>query len=242
MTSTGDGSARVRKALVRTIAAEVAQTAGLLGKAELDRRVLAALERVPRHGFVPGPQRLFAYENRPLSIGHGQTISQPFMVAVMSDFAAVIPGAKVLEVGTGCGYQAAILAELGGEVTSVELVPELAEQAAKRLADLGYGNITVHQGDGSLGRPSGAPYDVIVVTAAAFRRVPPPLLEQLAPGGRLVIPVEHEQRRLRMFRQRPDQELLLLTKDKRGKVRERRLLSVAFVPLIESASGAKITK
>ena len=242
MTDAKDGIARLRKALIRTIAGEVAQCADLLGRAALDPRVLAALERVPRHKFVPGPQRLYAYENRPLSIGHGQTISQPFMVAVMSDFAEVIPGAKVLEVGTGCGYQAAILAELGGEVTSVELLPELAGQAAKRLADLGYGNITVHQGDGALGWPAGAPYDAIVVTAAAFRRVPPALLEQLAPGGRLVIPVERAQRRGPIFRQRPDQELLLLSKDKRGKVTERSLLSVAFVPLIESAAGTKTIK
>ena len=242
MTASDDGTARARKTLVETIEREVAETAGLTGRSELDPRVLSALERVPRHKFVAGPQRLFAYENRPLPIGHGQTISQPYMVAVMSDLAEIVPGTKVLEVGTGCGYQAAILAELGGEVTSLELVPELAEQTAKRLAEMGYGNIAVHQGDGSLGWPGGAPFDAIVVTAAAFRRVPPALIAQLAPGGRLIVPVEHDQRRVRFFRQRPEQELLLITKDQSGKTSERSILPVAFVPLIEAASGSKIIK
>ena len=231
--------ARARRDLVRTIETEVAETAALLGKDRLDRRVLAALERVPRHRFVPGPQRLFAHENRPLPIGHGQTISQPYMVAVMSDMAEVADGTKVLEIGAGCGYQAAVLAELGGQVTTVELVPELAEQTAQRLAELGIDRVTVHQGDGSFGWPAGAPYDAIVVTAAAKLRVPPALLEQLAPEGRLVIPIEHDEKPLRFLRRRPDQELLVLTKSKRGKVSERRVLPVAFVPLIESAAGSK---
>lgn len=239
MTGANDNMARARRALARTIEAEVAETAALTGIATLDSRVLAALERVPRHLFVPGPQRLFAYENRPLPIGHAQTISQPYMVAVMTDLARVESGTKVLEIGTGCGYQAAMLAELGAQVTSVELVPELARQAAERLAELGYDSVTVHQGDGSLGWPADAPYDAIVVTAAAFGRVPPALLDQLAPGGRLIIPLEHEAKRLRLFRQRPEQELLVLTKDAHGKVSERSVLPVAFVPLIEPAGGAK---
>jgi protein-L-isoaspartate(D-aspartate) O-methyltransferase len=228
-----NGTERARRALLREIAEEVTATCDLLGKPALDPRVMAAMAKVPRHDFVSGPQRLFAYDNRPLPIGHGQTISQPYMVAVMTDLAGAGPGTRVLEVGTGCGYQTAVLAETGAQVTSVELVPHLAEAAAERLKRLGYDRVEVHCGDGARGWPPGAPYDAIVVTAAAVDRVPPALLEQLAPGGRLVIPVERRPARRGLFRFHPEQELLLVTKDVEGGTRERSILPVAFVPLVE---------
>ena len=234
MSTYGEGSRHLRRALIRTIAAEAVETAAWLGKEMLDDRVLAAIEQVPRHLFVAPSQCLFAYENRPLPIGHGQTISQPFIVAVMSDLAGIRPGDRVLEIGTGCGYQTAVLAVLGGTVTTVERIPELAVSAAERLSKLGYRNVTVHQGDGSLGWPEEAPFDAIVVTAAASDRAPPPLLEQLAAGGRLVIPIEREAQKLRFFSPRAEQELSLVTKDLDGRVTERSLLPVAFVPLIEA--------
>jgi protein-L-isoaspartate(D-aspartate) O-methyltransferase len=233
MTTDDDWAERARQALVRTIAEEVAETKDWLGKKALDRRVMEAMAKVPRHEFVPTAQRLFAYENRPLPIGHGQTISQPYMVAVMTDLSAAGPGTRVLEVGTGCGYQAAVLGELGARVTSVELVPKLAEAAARRLAQLGYDRVQVHQGDGAKGWPPDAPYEAIVVTAAAFARVPPALLQQLAPGGRLVIPVEHGGARRGLFRFGPEQELLVIDKDADGRTSERSVLPVAFVPLVE---------
>ncbi|MDH3595166.1 MAG: protein-L-isoaspartate(D-aspartate) O-methyltransferase [Rhodospirillales bacterium] len=233
MTKGDDWAERARRALVRTIAEEVIETENWLGKRALDPRVMEAMAKVPRHEFVAGAQRLFAYENRPLPIGHGQTISQPYMVAVMTDLSAAGPGTRVLEVGTGCGYQAAVLGELGARVTSVELVPELAEDAARRLERLGYDRVDVHQGDGARGWPPDAPYEAIVVTAAAFARVPPALLDQLAPGGRLVIPVEHGGARRGLFRFGPEQELLVITKDAEGRTSERGILPVAFVPLVE---------
>ncbi len=239
MSENEDSTERAHRALLREIAQEVAATSDLLGKSVLDPRVMAAMAKVPRHEFVAGAQRLFAYENRPLPIGHGQTISQPYMVAVMTDLAAAAPGVRVLEVGTGCGYQTAVLAETGALVTTVELVPQLAEAAAERLKRLGYDNVEVHRGDGARGWPPGAPYDAIVVTAAAVDRVPPALLNQLAPGGRLVIPVERSGGRRGLFRFRPDQELLLVSKDLDGHVTERSVLPVAFVPLIEDGGGLR---
>jgi protein-L-isoaspartate(D-aspartate) O-methyltransferase len=233
MTKGEEWAAQARRALVRAIAEEVAETRDWLGKDRLDRRVMEAMAKVPRHEFVPGAQRMFAYENRPLPIGHGQTISQPYMVAVMTDLSAAGPGTGVLEIGTGCGYQAAVLGELGARVTSVELVPELAESATRRLARLGYDQVEVHQGDGARGWPPDAPYEAIVVTAAALARVPPALLDQLAPGGRLVIPVEHAGARGGLFRFGPEQELLMITKDAAGRTSERSILPVAFVPLVE---------
>lgn len=235
MSENRDHGATQRRALIEMIEAETDSVSGRLGKNKLDPRVLAALETVPRHAFVPGPQRLFAYDNRPLPIGHDQTISQPFIVALMSDLAAVEPGARVLEIGTGCGYQTAILAELGTEVISIERIAELAESAAERLKDLGYDTVKVICGDGTQGWPEGAPYDAIVVTAAA-QGIPEALTEQLAPGGRLVIPVEKPSRGLRFFEVTPDQELLVLTKGESGKVETTRVLPVAFVPLIPEES------
>jgi protein-L-isoaspartate(D-aspartate) O-methyltransferase len=161
----------------------------------VDPRVLAAMRQVPRHEFVPAAERAHAYDDRPLPIGEGQTISQPYIVALMTQLAAVGPGAKVLEVGTGSGYQAAVLAACGAEVYSIEIVDALAKRAQHDLARLGIAKVHVRSGDGYRGWPEVAPFDAILVTAAA-PRVPPALLEQLRVGGRLVIPVGetgHEQ-------------------------------------------------
>jgi protein-L-isoaspartate(D-aspartate) O-methyltransferase len=227
-----DATASPRRALVEEIVAEVAATSGYLGKDRLDPRVLAAIGKVPRHLFVPPSTRERAYDNAPQPIGHGQTISQPYMVAVMTDLAAVGPQDRVLEVGTGCGYQAAVLAELAAEVYTIEVVSELAGPAAKRLRDLGYANITARQGDGALGWPERAPFDAIVVTAAAWHRAPAALVAQLAPGGRLVIPIDrsHSPERYPFYDQ--VQDLVLITKDADGRLAERVVLPVAFVPLI----------
>jgi len=226
-----------RAAMVAEIAAEVVETRSWLGKEALAPRVMAAMAKVPRHEFVPLANWREAYDNRPLPIGQGQTISQPYIVAVMTDAAALAPGDKVLEIGTGCGYQAAVLAELAARVISIEAVPELAATAADRLRRLGYDRVEVHQGDGSLGWPAEAPYDAIVVTAAAKGRVPPALIEQLGPGGRLVIPVEKSGGGLLDLGWSREQQLMVLAKDAEGRVGERDLLPVAFVPLIESATG-----
>ncbi|KAF0107263.1 MAG: protein-L-isoaspartate(D-aspartate) O-methyltransferase [Anaerolineaceae bacterium] len=154
----------------------------------LDPRLLAVMESVPRHRFVPPDELAHAHADGPLSIGHGQTISQPYIVALMTELLQLTASARVLEVGAGSGYQAAVLAGLAAEVHTVEVIPELARRAEETLAALGYSNVRVHPGDGSLGWPEAAPYDGILVAAAA-PEVPPPLLAQLAEGGRLVLPV-----------------------------------------------------
>lgn len=192
----------------------------VLGRDHIDTRVLAAMRRVPREQFVPDENRALAYGDHPLPIGHGQTISQPFIVALMTDLLDVQPGQRVLEVGTGCGYQAAVLAELGAAVETIEIVPELARTARQTLAALNHGRVTVHVRDGHAGLPERAPFDRIIVTAAPSE-VPPALLEQLASGGRLVMPVGS----------RHAQELLVIDKDDNGRLHERRTLPVAFVPL-----------
>ena len=247
-----DPTAEDREAMVAEIIAEVAATAAFLGKDRLDPRVLEALRKVPRHAFVPAWERPFAYENRPLPIGEGQTISQPYIVAIMTDLARIGPGDRVLEVGTGCGYQAAVLAELAAEVDSIERFPALAAAAAERLAGLGYRNLRVRAGDGTRGWPEAdeggpRPYDAILVTAAAQGAAPEALIRQLAPGGRLVIPVERHPRDpaaqgfdLRVLWFGPQQDLLVLTKDAEGRVAEEKILPVAFVPLIAEA-GAEET-
>jgi protein-L-isoaspartate(D-aspartate) O-methyltransferase len=167
-----------------------------------DARVLAALRKVPRHEFVPTEWRAAAYEDRPLPIGHGQTISQPYIVAVMTELAEIRPKARVLEVGTGSGYQAAVLAELGAEVYTIEIIEALASRAARTLERLGYASVRVRHGDGYRGWPEAAPFDAILVTAAA-PTVPPALLEQLAVGGRLVIPVGEGYQRLEVHTRTP---------------------------------------
>lgn len=185
-----------------------------------DPRVLAAMERVPRHEFVPVYNAPEAYEDHPIVIGESQTISQPYMVASMLEHAAIQPADVVLEVGTGSGYQTALLAELAAEVFSVERFASLAENAQKVLAHLNYANVVIVTGDGSLGLPAAAPFDVIVVAAAA-PDVPAPLVEQLREGGRLVVPVGGAE----------SQELYVVRKVN-GKAHPQRLYGCKFVPLI----------
>ena len=191
------------------------------GKPSFDEEVLGAISRVDRHRFVPENQRREAYANHPLPIGYGQTISQPYIVALMTDLLEPADDDVVLEIGTGSGYQAAVLAELVERVYSVEIVEPLAEQVRARLARLGYDNVTTKLGDGYYGWPDHAPFDAIVVTAAASH-VPPPLIAQLKPGGRMVIPVGG---RFRV------QSLLLIEKNKDGSVQSRQIAAVRFVPL-----------
>lgn len=187
-----------------------------------DSATLEAMRAVPRHEFVPEDQRARAYHDTPLPIGHGQTISQPAVVAFMTQAIRLRPGMRVLEVGTGSGYQAAVLAAAGAEVWTIEIFRELAEEAKARLARLGYDGVRVRHGDGYAGWPEAAPFDAIVVTAGADS-IPPALLEQLAPGGRLVMPVGDP------F---VDQQLVLVEKDSTGRVAARGLLPVRFVPLL----------
>lgn len=184
-----------------------------------DPRLLAALRTVPRHRFVPPDELDWAYSDGPLPIGHGQTISQPYIVALMTDMLHLTPAARALEVGTGSGYQAAILGKMAGEVHTIEVIPELARRAETVLGELGFANVHVHVGDGSLGWPEAAPYDGILVAAAA-PDVPPPLLDQLAEGGRLVLPVGS----------RGFQELQVWER-RGGKIYSERGIPVAFVPL-----------
>jgi protein-L-isoaspartate(D-aspartate) O-methyltransferase len=186
-----------------------------------NERVLAALGKVPRHEFVPEGRQAEAYDDRPLPVGQGQTISQPYIVAYMTEVIDPRPGQRVLEVGTGSGYQAAVLAELVGEVYTIELLPELAATARKRLERLGYRNVHVKAGDGYLGWPDKAPFDAIVVTCGA-REVPEPLFEQLKPGGKMVIPVGEVA---------AGQTLRVITRGPGGKREVRDLLPVRFVPL-----------
>lgn len=192
-----------------------------------DPRVLEVMGRVPRHRFVPEDQQRRAYNDHPLPIGHNQTISQPYIVALMTQLAAPKPSDRALDVGTGSGYQAAVLAELCKEVFSIEIVEPLAEQAKKRLADLGYKNIQVRAGDGYRGWPEHAPFDVIIV-AAAPTHVPQPLVDQLAPGGRLVLPVGGY-----------PQQLTLITKGADGTIRRRVVAPVLFVPMTGEAQQKK---
>ncbi|HEY1933212.1 MAG TPA: protein-L-isoaspartate(D-aspartate) O-methyltransferase [Acetobacteraceae bacterium] len=208
-------------ALIAEIEAEAGETASWTGRDRFHPHVLAALRKVRRAAFVPQDSTARAYVNAPLPIGRGQTISQPFIVALMTDLLDLRPEDRVLEVGTGSGYQAAVLAELAGSVFSIEVVPELADTARQALAAEGYGRVALRVGDGALGWRQQAPFDAIIVTAAA-RDVPPALVEQLRPGGRMVIPVGAPH---------GDQELRLLCKDIDGTVRARTVLAVAFVPL-----------
>lgn len=212
---------RARQAMIDIIEQHVRETSLYLDKEMLDPRVLTAMAKVPRHRYVPPGQQHKAYKNRPLPIGHGQTISQPYMVAVMTDLLKLSPEHRVLEVGTGSGYQAAILAELVGSVFSMEIIKPLGEQAAKRLEKLGYKNLEVRIADGYYGWEEHAPFDAIIVTAVASH-IPPPLIAQLKPGGRMVIPVGS---RFLV------QQLLLVEKNREGKLTTRQILPVTFVPL-----------
>jgi protein-L-isoaspartate(D-aspartate) O-methyltransferase len=191
------------------------------GEAPLDEDVMASLGTVERHEFVPARQQPFAYENRPLPIGHGQTISQPYIVALMTDLIKLDSDDVVLEIGTGSGYQAAILAELVKHVYSIEIIEALADESAARLKRLGYDNVTTTLADGYYGWEAHAPFDAIIVTAAASH-VPPPLVQQLAPGGRMIIPIGGR------FM---TQQLLLLEKTDDDEVITRQVAAVRFVPL-----------
>lgn len=191
------------------------------GEKALNEDVMQSLGTVERHEFVPAHQKRFAYENRPLAIGHGQTISQPYIVALMTDLIEPGPDDVVLEIGTGSGYQAAILAKLVNHVYSIEIIDALADRAAADLARLGYDNVTTKLGDGYYGWQEHAPFDAIVVTAAASY-VPPPLVQQLRPGGRMIIPVGSR------FM---TQQLLLLEKTEDGEIITRQIAAVMFVPL-----------
>jgi protein-L-isoaspartate(D-aspartate) O-methyltransferase len=214
-----------RKRMVEEIAALVRDTRHETGRASLSESVMEAMAKVPRHEFVPASERRNAYANRPLPIGMGQTISQPFIVALMTDLMQIRPGDKVLEIGTGSGYQAAVLAELAGTVYSVEIVEPLAREAQQRLARLGYRNVVTRVGDGYLGWPEEAQFDAVMVTAAP-REVPQALIDQLKPGGRLVVPVGG---------QGAGQSLLVVEKQPDGRVTRRTVLAVRFVPLMDKA-------
>ena len=214
-----------RKRMVEEIAALTRETRLETGRASLSERVMQAITKVPRHEVVSTADRRNAYANRPLPIGMGQTISQPFIVALMTDLMEVLPGDRVLEVGTGSGYQAAVLAELAGTVYTIEIVEPLAREAAERLKRLGYGNVVTRTGDGYRGWPEHAPFDAIMVTAAP-REVPQPLIDQLKPGGRLVVPVGG---------QAAGQSLLLIEKQPDGRVTRRNILAVRFVPLTDKS-------
>ncbi len=188
-----------------------------------DPRVLEAMLQVPRYQFVPEDLIEQAFDDGPLPIGNGQTISQPYIVALMTELAAPDPGDKALDVGTGSGYQAAVLSRLVDHVYSIEILEPLAEEARERLARLGYSNVTARQGDGYQGWPDEAPFDVIIV-AAAPEKVPQPLIDQLAPGGRLVIPVG-----------KGDQNLLCITKKDDGSTTTEQIIPVRFVPMTGEA-------
>jgi protein-L-isoaspartate(D-aspartate) O-methyltransferase len=213
-----------RDRLLAAIDKDMRETAALTGRDSLAPAVRAALARVPRHRFVGAGDAAAAYANRPLSIGHGQTISQPYIVALMTDLldlsADAKQSARLLDVGAGSGYQSAVLAELAREVYAIEVVAPLAAAAGKRLARLRYDNVTLKAGDGAAGWPEHAPYDGIIVAAAA-RRAPPALLAQLKPGAKLVIPLGSAGE---------SQQLATLSRDKAGRVTKRNILPVAFVP------------
>jgi protein-L-isoaspartate(D-aspartate) O-methyltransferase len=220
-----DTYARERARMLEDIATLTRETRLETGRAALSERVMAAIAKVPRHELVPPDQRRYAYQNRPLPIGHGQTISQPFIVALMTDVMELKPADKVLEIGTGSGYQAAVLAELAGVVYTIEIVEPLARAAAERLKSLGYRNVVTKTGDGYQGWAEHAPFDAIMVTAAP-REVPQPLIDQLKPGGKLVVPVGGQQ---------AGQSLLIVEKQPDGKIVRRNVLAVRFVPLTDKA-------
>jgi protein-L-isoaspartate(D-aspartate) O-methyltransferase len=213
-----------QQGMLDDINAEVRYTRSLIGKDALDPRVMEAMRKVPRDAFVPPDMKAAAFENGPLPIGYGQTISQPYIVALMTDLLAPEPEHRILEIGTGSGYQTAILSQLCSKVYSVEVVKELSATAADVFKRLGYHNIEMRIGDGYQGWPEHAPYDGIIVTAAATH-TPAALVEQLRPGGRMVIPVGLPY---------SHQELMLVRKDEQGKTETKSVLGVAFVPLVEA--------
>ena len=209
-----------RQQMAADIEDDVEIVAKHINKKSFDTMVMQAMRTVPRHEFVPADLRGEAYENRPLPIGFGQTISQPYIVALMTDLLRPQPGQRVLEIGTGSGYQAAVLSQLVAQVYSIEIIEQLGKSTAQLLTQLGYGNIKTRIADGYDGWPQHAPYDSIIVTAA-ISHIPPPLVQQLKKGGRMVIPVGTR------FQ---TQYLTLVEKDKQGNVTSQQLLPVIFVP------------
>ena len=216
-----DGRAAERRQMIEEIAADARLTAAETGRPAFAGPVVAAIAKVPRHRFVPPDQERAAYQNRPLPIGHGQTISQPYIVALMTDLLNVGPRHTVLEIGTGSGYQAAILAELAQTVCTIEIVEPLAKRAEERLREQGYAAVRTRVGDGYYGWEECGPFDSIIVTAAAGQ-IPPPLIRQLKPGGRMVIPVGAP------FMA---QHLMVVDKKQDGTIVTRQVLPVSFVPL-----------
>jgi len=210
--------------MLREIERDARETATWTGRNEFSIRTMAAMAAVKRHLFVPPENEVAAYVNRPQRIGHGQTISQPYIVALMTDFLDLTGDEKVLEIGTGSGYQAAVLAEAldKGHVFTIEIVEALADTAKKRLERLEYDKVTVRHGDGYKGWPEEAPFDAIIVTAAP-ERIPDALVEQLAPGGRMIVPIGRAHDR---------QTLTLVLKDTEGQVTVDKVLPVAFVPMV----------
>jgi protein-L-isoaspartate(D-aspartate) O-methyltransferase len=215
-----DVYATAREQMVAAITADTIFACASIGKAALGERVMATLGKVPRHEFVPVELQPFAYANVPLPIGFGKTISQPFIVGLMTDLLAIDAGDAVLEIGTGLGYQAAVLAELAQKVYSVEILEELANQAKQRLRRQRYTNIEFKIGNGYYGWPEHAPYDKIIVTAAPDL-IPPPLIEQLKPGGKMVIPAGLAEA----------QRLMLVEKDVTGSLTTAEILPVRFTQL-----------
>lgn len=216
--------------MVEEVEAEVAETSRWTGRAVLSAAVRRALDEVPRHRFVPESLAEAAYVNHALPIGHGQTISQPYIVAIMTELLDLSPDHRVLEIGTGSAYQAAILCRLAGQLFSIEMVPELAEQARRRLAELGCGNVRVRVGDGWEGWPDQAPFDRIICTAAP-EILPPKLVEQLTPGGVMVLPLGP-----------PggfSQSLQVYHKNEHGALHGRDTLPVAFVPMVKTRKGSR---
>ncbi len=219
-------SEAARDGMIAAIEDHAQSAPGALEDGTIDPAVLDAMRQIPRDAFVPEDVRPLAYEDTPLPIGFSQTISQPFIVALMTDLLDVGPGDTVLEIGTGSGYQAAVLSPLVDQVYSIEIVPELGERAAGTLEEQGLGNVETRVADGYYGWPEAAPFDAIVVTAAASQ-IPPPLVEQLKPGGRMVIPVGGP-----YFAQ----QLILVEKGADGKVTTRQLLPVQFVPFTRAST------
>ncbi len=215
---------RGQQRMIDDIESEVAYTRRMIGREHLDQRVMEVMQEVPRIEFVPPGLKYFAFDNGPLSIGHGQTISQPYIVALMTDLLQIQPDHSILEIGTGSGYQTAILSLLCRQVYTMEVIQELSNTATRRFEELGYENIKAQIGNGYQGWPEHGPYDGIIVTAAA-RHIPSALMQQLRSGGRLVIPVglpyEH-------------QELMLVEKDHEGNSHTHNLLGVAFVPMVNA--------
>lgn len=216
-----------RESLLGTVKYQAETIVDSVGRSGLDPRVLEALRQVPRHAFVPSELQFLAYANRPLPIGGEQTISQPLIVAVMTHLLDIQPGDRIFELGTGSGYQAAVLAAMGADVYTVEIIPELARRASDTLKGLGYDRVRVRTGDGYQGWLEEAPFDGVIVTAAG-ERIPAPLIEQLSPGGRMVMPLGPEG---------GVQQLILLTKGADGGIERQDILPVRFVPITGAGSG-----